>query len=110
MTIMERIRAITAEQREALRAVDREEEAASALDALEEEHIAAEETYQRRRDRILGREVPERYGDIEAARSLLRQSSRERTKRFERLRMAILAGHGVRHADAPVQLDLPSGE
>jgi hypothetical protein len=107
---MERIRAITPEQREALRAVDREEESAGALAALEEEHIAAEECYLRRRDRLLGREVPERYDVIEAARSLLRQKVRERSKRLERLRMAILAGHALHRSLGYPQLDLLPGE
>jgi hypothetical protein len=94
-SIVKRIREITPQQRAALRALDQEERSATELDDLEAEHIIAEENYLRRRDQILGREVPERYEEIETARAVLDRRVAERTRRFERLRMAILAGQGV---------------
>lgn len=109
-SIVKRIREITPAQREALRSLDEEERSATELDALEAEHIAAEESYLRRRDRILGREVPARYEEIEAARSVLHRRVAEREKRFERMRMAILAGHGIARADATQLPLLPATE
>jgi hypothetical protein len=105
-SIVKRIRAITPARRAALLAIDRQERSAAELDDLEAEHVDAEERYLRRRDGILGREVPARYEEIEAARRLLEQRVRERNKRFERLRMAILAGHGVREEGGAEQLPL----
>jgi len=100
MSIVKRIREMTPAQRAALRALDAEERNATELDDLEAEHLAAEEVYLRRRDQILGRDVPVRYEEIETARSALERRVAERTRRFERLRMAILAGHGVPPDDA----------
>lgn len=105
MGVLDRIRQLPPEQQQALRAIDREERAALELEELEREHLAAEEAYLRRRDRILGRELPESYPDVEAARAALDQAGRERQARFERRRMAILAGH-VARAAGPSQLDL----
>jgi hypothetical protein len=102
-SIVKRIREITPAQRAALRALDRQERSATELDDLEAEHIVAEESYLRRRDQILGREVPERYEEIETARSVLERRVAERTRRFERMRMAILAGHGVTGEDAATE-------
>lgn len=93
MSIMRRLKGITPEQQRALRALDVEERNAIELEALEAEHVAAEEAYRRRRDRILGNEVPEVYDELDAARALLASEAREREKRFERRRMAILMGH-----------------
>jgi hypothetical protein len=109
MSIMKRVRGITSEQQRALRALDEEERAAIELEELEAEHVVAEDAYLRRRDRILGREVPERYEEIDAARALLGGSVREREKRFERRRMAILAGH-VGGPEAPEQMTLLPGQ
>ena len=105
MGVLERIRNLTTEQRDALRAVDDEERRGAEMDDVEAEHLAAEEVYRRRRDRLLGRDVPETYADIESARDLLRRVSAERQKRFERRRMALLAGHGVPSRHAPSRLD-----
>jgi hypothetical protein len=105
MGVLERIRNLTTEQRDALRAVDEEERRAVELAEVEAEHLAAEEVYRRRRDRLLGRDVPEAYADVEDARDLLRRASAEGQKRFERRRMALLAGHGVRATRAPAGLD-----
>ena len=95
MGVLERIRSLTSEQRDALRAVDDEERRAAELDEVEAEHLAAEDIYRRRRDRLLGRAVPEAYADLESARDLMRRVGEERQKRFERRRMALLSGHGV---------------
>jgi hypothetical protein len=98
---------LTTEQRAALRALDDEERTLVEIEDLEAEHIAAEDVYLRRRDRLLGHAVRESYPEIESARGLLAKQVSERQKRFERMRMAILAGH-VPRAAAP-QLDLLSG-
>ncbi len=105
MSVLKRIRQLTVEQKCALRAIDEEERNAIELEDLEREHIEAEEAYLRRRDRILGREIPKIYLDVAAARSALEVVCRERQARFERRRMAIIAGLD-RDLDAPVQLDL----
>ena len=105
MGVLERIRNLTAEQRHALRGVDDEERRAAELAEVEAEHLAAEDVYRRRRDRLLGRDVPECYADLEAARDLLRRSSAEGQKRFERRRMALLAGHGLRASGAAAPID-----
>jgi hypothetical protein len=110
MGVLERIRMMTAEQRDALRAMDREERLAVEIEDLEAEHLTAEEAYLRRRDRLLGREIPALYADIESARSLLHRARAERQKRFERRRMAVLAGHGVGRGFLPSQLDLLPSE
>lgn len=109
MGVLERIRMMTAEQREALRAMDAEERLAVEIEDLEADHLAAEEAYLRRRDRLLGREIPDLYADIEGARSLLHRAREERQKRFERRRMAVLAGHGLTRG-FPSQLDLLPSE
>jgi len=109
MGILERIRMMSAEQRDALRAMDAEERLAVEIEELEAEHLAAEDAYLRRRDRLLGREIPTLYQDIETARSLLHRARAERQKRFERRRMAVLAGHGVGRGVFPSQLDLLPG-
>jgi hypothetical protein len=100
MSIVKRIREMTPAQRAALRALDREERSATELDDLEAEHLAAEEAYLRRKDQLLGHEVPARYEEIETARAELERRVAERARRFERLRMAVLAGHGVPPGDA----------
>lgn len=103
MTVMERIRRLTKSQHDALIAIDREEQNAIELENLEADHLAAEEAYLRRKDRLLGHEVPDVYQEIEAARSLLAQAVRRRQERFEALRVAVLTG---RAGDAPAQLVL----
>ena len=69
MGVMDRIRRLGREQQEALRAIDREEQNAIELENLEADHIAAEEAYLRRKDRLLGHDVPDVYVEIESARS-----------------------------------------
>ncbi len=94
-SIVKRIRDMTPAQRAALRALDDEERDAVRLDELEAEHLATEEAYLRRRDQILGHDVPARYEEIDVARAELERRIAERTRRYERLRMAVLAGHGA---------------
>lgn len=106
MGVMDQIRRLSAEQRAALRALDDEERTLLEIEELEGEHVAAEDVYLRRRDRLLGHAVRESYPEIESARALLAKQSSERQKRFERMRMAILAGHLPRAASP--QLDLLS--
>jgi hypothetical protein len=106
MGVLERIRSLTPEQRAALRALDQEERLAGEVEELEREHLAAEEAYVRRRDRLLGRPVPATYPEIESARALLHQASAERQRRFERMRMMILAGYGTERDAPSPQLDL----
>lgn len=93
MGVLERLRMMTADQRRALRAIDEQERRAAEIEALEEEHLSAEDAYLRRKDRLLGREVQAVYPEIETARSLLRRDGEEQRRRFERMRMAILAGY-----------------
>ncbi len=106
MGVFDYVRRLTPEQQAALAAIDREEQAAVALENLEAEHIAAEEAYLRRRDRLLGRDVPDVYADVEAARSLLGQASRSRQERFEARRLAVLSGR----LRGPSQLSLLPAE
>jgi hypothetical protein len=106
MGVMDQIRRLSMEQRAALRALDDEERTLLEMEELEAEHVAAEDVYLRRRDRLLGRAVRESYPEIESARALLEKQASERQKRFERMRMAILAGHVPRGATS--QLDLLS--
>jgi hypothetical protein len=105
MGVMDRIRRLSKEQQEALRAIDREEEKALELENLEADHLAQEEAYLRRRDRLLGREIPARYQEIDAARSLLAQAVRRRQERFEALRVAVLTGRAS-ELEGPTQLAL----
>jgi hypothetical protein len=105
MGVMDRIRRLSREQQEALRAIDREEQKALELENLEADHLAEEEAYLRRRDRLLGREIPARYQEIDAARSLLAQAVRRRQEKFEALRIAVLTGRAS-DADGPTQLAL----
>jgi hypothetical protein len=105
MGVMDRIRRLSREQQDALRAIDREEQGAIELENLEADHIVAEETYLRRKDRLLGHEVPDTYQEIEAARSLLAQAVRRRQERFEALRVAVLTGR-TPDLDGPTQLVL----
>ncbi len=106
MGVIERIRSLTPAQRDALRAIDDEERIAIEIEELEADHLAAEEAYLRRRDRLLGRELPAEYPDVEAARALLHRASAERQRRLERMRMAVLAAPGDRAAGSASQLDL----
>jgi hypothetical protein len=106
MSIVKRIREMTPAQRAALRALDQEERSATELDDLEAEHLAAEEAYLRRKDQLLGREVQARYEEIDTARAELERRVAERARRFERLRMAVLAGHGI-PSDAEPTEQLP---
>src|SRR5512138_103276 len=92
MGVMDRIRRLTRDQQDTLRAIDREEQNAIELENLEADHLAAEEAYLRRKDRLLGHEVQEVYPEIVAARGLLAQSVRRRQERFEALRVAVLTG------------------
>jgi hypothetical protein len=105
MGVMDRIRRLTRDQQEALRAIDREEQKAVELENVEADHIAAEEAYFRRRDRLLGREVPDRYQEIDTARSLLAQAVRRRQERFEAMRVSVLTGRAA-EPDGPTQLAL----
>jgi len=102
---MDRIRRLSRDQQDALRAIDREEQSAIELENVEADHIAAEEAYLRRKDRLLGHEVPDRYQEIETARSLLAQVVRRRQERFEGLRIAVLTGRAA-EPDGPTQLAL----
>jgi hypothetical protein len=106
MGVIERIRSLTTAQRDALRAIDDEERIAIEIEVLEADHLAAEEAYLRRRDRLLGRELPATYPDVEAARALLHRVSAERQRRLERMRMAILAGPAAAEPPRASQLDL----
>lgn len=92
MSVLDRIRKLSPEQQQALRALDREEQGAIALENLEAEHVAAEEAYLRRKDRLLGREVPELYAEIEGSKSALAQVVCRRQERFEALRIRVLNG------------------
>jgi len=103
MTLVDQIRRLTPNQQNALRAIDREEQNAVALENLEAEHIAAEEAYLRRKDRLLGREVAEVYVEIEAARATVAAASRQRQERFEARRIAVIY---MRERDPVLQLDL----
>ena len=106
MGVLERLRTMTADQRRALRAIDEQERRAAEIEALEEEHLSVEDAYLRRKDRLLGREVQQVYPEIETARSVLRRDAEEQRRRFERMRMAIMAGYlDDRRADPP-QLQL----
>ena len=102
---MDRIRRLSRDQQDALRAIDREEQSAIELENVEADHIAAEEAYLRRKDRLLGHEVPDRYQEIETARSLLSQVVRQRQERFEALRIAVLTGRAA-EPNGPTQLAL----
>ncbi|HZZ84212.1 MAG TPA: hypothetical protein VFE30_06715 [Anaeromyxobacteraceae bacterium] len=105
MTLVDQIRRLSARQQQALRAIDREEQNAVALENLEEEHVAAEEAYLRRKDRLLGREVAEIYVEVETARAALATAIRQRQARFEARRIAVL--HMEEHPAASAsQLDL----
>src|SRR5512138_1486848 len=105
---MERIRRLSRAQQEALRAVDRDEQAAIEIENLEADHVAAEEAYLRRKDRLLGHEVSDVYAEIESARALLAQAIRARQERFEAIRIAILSGRSE-DPDAATQLPLLPG-
>src|SRR5512146_1611152 len=105
MGVMDRIRRLGREQQEALRAIDREEQNAIELENLEADHLAAEEAYLRRKDRLLGHEVQDAYPEIDTARVLLAQTVRRRQERFEALRIAVLTGRSL-DPDAPTQLVL----
>lgn len=105
MGVMDRIRRLSRAQHEALVAIDQEEQSAIELENLEADHLAAEETYQRRKDRLLGHDVPDVYQEIEAARALLAQAVRSRQERYEALRVAVLTGRGL-DPGAPTQLVL----
>jgi hypothetical protein len=105
MGVMDRIRRLSRDQQEALRAIDREEQKALELENLEADHLAQEEAYLRRRDRLLGRELPARYQELDAARSLLAQAVRRRQERFEAMRVAVLTGRAS-DGEGPTQLAL----
>jgi hypothetical protein len=105
MGVMERIRRLSRDQQDALRAIDREEQNAIELENLEADHLAAEEAYLRRRDRLLGQEVADVYAEIETARSLLAQAVRARQERFEGQRLRVLTGRAA-EPEAPAQLML----
>jgi hypothetical protein len=105
MTVMERVRRLSRDQQEALREIDREERCAIELENLEACHMADEEAYLRRRDRLLGLDVPETYADVETARSVLAQAIRARQERMEARRMAVLSGRAAGPAE-PTQLAL----
>jgi hypothetical protein len=105
--LLKRLREMTAAQRTALSVIDDEERSATQLDDLEADHLTNEDAYLRRRDQLLGRPVPARYEDVEAARAELERRTAEQARRFERRRMAILAGYGVPSEATPTdQLSL----
>lgn len=108
MGVMDLIRRLSREQQEALRAIDRDEQNAIEVENLEADHIAAEEAYLRRKDRLLGREVPDRYQEIDGARAVLAQAVRARQERFEAMRLRVLAG-GAQERTSPAQLALLPG-
>jgi hypothetical protein len=105
MGVMERIRRLSRAQHDALPAIDREEQNAIELENLEADHLAAEEAYLRRKDRLLGHEVQATYPEIESSRLLLAGNVRRRQERFEALRVAVLTGRSI-DPDAPTQLVL----
>ncbi len=105
MGVLERIRRLSRAQHEALKLIDREEQNAIELENLEADHLAAEETYLRRRDHLHGHQVPDTYPDIETARLLLAENVRRRQERFEALRVAVLTGRVV-DPGGPTQLAL----
>ena len=105
MGVMDRIRKLSRAQHEALAAIDREEQNAIELENLEADHLAAEEAYLRRKDRLLGHEVPDAYPEIDTARALYAQTVRRRQERFEALRIAVLTGRSI-DPDVPTQLAL----
>ena len=106
---MVRIRKLSREQHEALVAIDAEERSAIELELLEADHLSTEDAYLRRKDRLLGRGVPEAYPEIDAARSLLARRVRARQERFDALRVAVLTGGRV-DPSAPAQLPLLPGD
>jgi hypothetical protein len=105
MGVMDRIRKLSRAQHEALVEIDREEQNAIELENLEADHLAAEEAYLRRKDRLLGHEVQVTYPEIESSRLLLAQNVRRRQERFEALRVAVLTGRSLAPG-APTQLVL----
>jgi hypothetical protein len=102
---MQRIRRLTREQHDALAAIDREERAEIELELLEADHLAAEEAYLCRKDRLLGREAPPSYPEIDAAKAILGRALRARQERFDALRVAVLTGRAAQ-PDGPSQLAL----
>lgn len=105
MGVMDRIRKLSRAQHEALAAIDREEQNAIELENLEADHLAAEEAYLRRKDRLLRNEVQPSYPEIDTARALLAQTVRRRQERFEALRVAVLTGRSI-DPEGPTQLVL----
>ena len=102
---MDRIRRLSRAQHEALAEIDREEQNAIELENLEADHLAAEEAYLRRKDRLLGHDVPTFYPEIDTARGLLARNVRRRQERFELLRVAVLTGRSL-DPGSPTQLVL----
>ena len=95
MSVMDRIRRLSRAQHQALVAIDRDEQNAVELENLEADHLAAEEAYLRRKDRLLGHDVPDVYEEIDASRAVLAQAIRRRQERFEALRVAVLTGRAA---------------
>jgi hypothetical protein len=89
---MHRIRKLTRDQHEALVAIDAEERSTIELELLEADHLAAEDAYLRRKDRLLGREVQPTYPEIESQRAVLARETRRRQERFDAARVAVLTG------------------
>ena len=107
---MQRIRKLTRDQHDALVAIDAEEQNAIELELLEADHLAAEDAYLRRKDRLLGRGVAEAYPEIEGARAMLAREVRRRQAHFDALRVAVLTG-ARNDPRGPSQLALlPTGE
>jgi hypothetical protein len=102
MTLADRIRNLSPTQQRALASIDRAEQRALALEDLEVDHLASEEVYRRRRDRLRGVEVPDRYLDLDAARVALAQAVRRRQARYQEIRLHIIQDGAV-----PEQLELP---
>ncbi len=107
---MHRIRKLSRDQHEALVAIDAEERNVIELELLEADHLSAEDAYLRRKDRLLGRDVPDAYPEIEAARAALAREIRRRQERFDALRVAVLTGaRGDPRSPSQLAL-LPAGD
>jgi len=107
---MVRIRKLRREQHEALVAIDAQERSAIELELLESDHLATEDAYLRRKDRLCGKDVPNAYPEIEAARALLARQVRSRQERFDALRVAVLTGRGMDPSEQAQLPLLPGGD
>src|SRR5262249_51226797 len=108
MGVLERLRMLSPDQRDALRAVEAEGRKGEEVEALGEGHLTEGEAERRRRDRPLRRRAADVSSDTESARAVLRREFGEQRKRFERMRMSILSG-GAGGGASPEQLELLPG-